>query len=61
MSFLERLTEEEKGKFMKEVHDNLSGSLKTKIQKVFPLEELEEAIKLAESKGSQGKVLLKLG
>jgi len=59
--FLQKLTEEEKGKFFQEIHDNLTGSLKSKILKVFSCEDLEGAMKMAESKASEGKVLLRMG
>jgi len=59
--FLQKLTVEEKGKFAQEVHDNLTGSLKSKILKVFSCDQLEEAMKLAELKASEGKVLLRMG
>lgn len=54
------LNEEERAAFYKEFHSKLSGPLKTKIQKIFPLEKYEEAIALFNEKSSEGKILFSL-
>jgi len=59
--YFEGLSESDQKKFVDEVHNNLNGSLSSNIQKVFGLDQLEDAVKLAEEKGAEGKVLLKCG
>jgi NADPH:quinone reductase and related Zn-dependent oxidoreductases len=57
--YLRSLTPEQSVAFFKEVHSNLDSTLKSNIQKVFTLDQWEEAYSLYEKKSSEGKILFK--